>query len=175
MNSSHTQVWTRTLPRASFGSASRLPWLPRPVSLDTCTLFPPSACCPRLSSRGALSPQMLKWWSLLSPEPRAWTHCRSSSRDTYASAFWPFYCIRPFLLTECPCDDTGSHYQLWSVLIESTAYPRHSLLAVGNFASVLYWKKAINNTVIKNSSKVDCTYFVTYSGSSQKINRKIEW
>ena len=30
MNSSHTQVCTRTLPSASFGSASGWPWLPRP-------------------------------------------------------------------------------------------------------------------------------------------------
>ena len=97
------------------------------VSLNTCTLFPPSAHCRPLSSRGVLSPQMLKWWSRLSPEPRAWTPCRSSFGDTYASTFWPFHCIHPFLLTECPCDDTGSHYQLWSVLSESTAYLRHSI------------------------------------------------
>ena len=31
------------------------------AQLLSCTLFPPSARCPRLSSRGALSPQMLKW------------------------------------------------------------------------------------------------------------------
>ena len=150
MNSSHTQVCTRTLPSASFGSASGWPWLPRPATdgeprhlhfVPTLGLLP----APQ-QQRG---PQMLKWWSLLSPEPRAWTHRRSSSGDTYASTFWAFHCIRPFLLTQRPCDDSGSHYQLWSVLSESTAYPPHSLLALGNFASVLDWKKAINNPVIK--------------------------
>ncbi|XP_068824538.1 liprin-alpha-1-like [Capricornis sumatraensis] len=42
--------------RVALGS----PALGLTVSLDTCTVFPPSARCPRLSSRGALSPQMLK-------------------------------------------------------------------------------------------------------------------
>ena len=32
MNSSYTQVCTRTLPSASFGSASGWPWLPRPAT-----------------------------------------------------------------------------------------------------------------------------------------------
>ncbi|KAI4589117.1 hypothetical protein MJG53_003525 [Ovis ammon polii x Ovis aries] len=42
----------------------------------------------------------------------------------------PGHSSKEALGPECPCDDTGSHDQLWSVLIENTAYPRHSLLAV---------------------------------------------
>ena len=153
MKSSHTQVCTCTLPSASFGSASGLPSAPPPW--DWWWASTPALCshpwptAHASVAEGPCPPQMLKWWSFLSPEPRAWTHRRSSSGDTYASAFWPFHCIRPFLLTQCPCNDSGSHYQLWSVLSESTAYPPHSLLALGNFASVLDWKKAINNPVIK--------------------------
>ncbi|KAM7241223.1 hypothetical protein CapIbe_007795 [Capra ibex] len=53
----------------------------------------------------------------------------------------PGHSSKEALGPECPCDDTGSHYQLWSVLIESTAYPLHSLLAVEIWLQYFFERK----------------------------------
>ena len=140
MNSSHTQVCTRTLPSASFGSVSGWPWLPRPGTDG--------------------EPRHLHFVPTLGPLPAPQQQRGSVPADaevmeplvsgargihTPSVVLWGHLCFRllafpfspSFLLTEGPRGDTGSHYQLWSVLSESTAYPPHSLLALGNFALVL--------------------------------------